>query len=108
MKKIINLDIRKERSQFAFAAVSSLLKALGGNAFDAELVGRWREIVGAYADDLEVASVGRAGKDGLRMLSLRVLVPAKITMLSYEAEAVRALVNKHYGKEVIGKVKVKR
>jgi len=107
--KEVNLDKRNERAQFAFAAVTSLIKAIGGNAFDAEMAANWERIVGPeYAKDLEVSGLSKPDKDGRRILSLRVLVPAKITVLAYEGEEIRRRVNKHYGREVVKKVSFKK
>ncbi|MDR0319554.1 MAG: DUF721 domain-containing protein [Rickettsiales bacterium] len=102
--KKIDFKKRSERPQFAFAAALGLLKKMGGNAFDSEIAADWPKIAGAdYAADLSVKSLSKSG-----VLTLRVLVPAKITVLSYEGNEIMRRVNAYYKRDVVKKVSFRK
>jgi hypothetical protein len=103
--KKTNLELRKFRPQFAGAAIGDLMKSLGGNALDSEITTRWREIVGdEYFMETYPKGLSTPDKTGARTIILRVRTPAKITMLKYETENIRKLINKYYNRELIKRV----
>jgi len=128
MNKAFDLRKRTARPHTLGGAFGILLRSFGRHASDADLAARWDEIIGPeFAGQIKLVSISKivgAGSarpntandkgGGLtpplekkRTLTVRAAVPAMTTLLNYRREDIRMRVNKYFGYDAIGSVRIK-
>ena len=113
MNKAPNLSTRTARPHTIGGAFSSFLRAFGRHASDADLAARWDEVIGPeFAGQVKLVSLSKikktAGENGGgRTLTVRATVSAMSTLLNYRRDDIRARVNKYFGYDAIGMVRIK-
>ncbi|MCL2339092.1 MAG: DUF721 domain-containing protein [Proteobacteria bacterium] len=135
MKSPPDLSRRKSRPQSFGAALTGMLRAIGGRASDSDLSEKWAEIVGTeiasaaklvglskgvgarrdapnnkivIPGEREARGKGTPLRNVGRTLTVRATNPAGALALSYRAEEIRTRVNKYFGYDAVGSVKVKK
>ena len=119
MNKTPNLSIRKSRPQTVGGAIGALLRMFGRHASDADLAASWDEILGPELSGMaKLVSISKLssrtsrsddpgpGQSG-RTITVRATVPAMKTVLNYRTDDIRTRVNKYFGYDAIGTVRIK-
>lgn len=103
-----NLAERILRPQSLGGAFGGLLKVFGARASDADLSARWDEIIGNDLARLGKLSGVRKTKDKKINISIKPIVPAMATELSYRKEEFRTRINKYFGYDAVEKIIIKK
>jgi hypothetical protein len=103
-----DLKKRFSRPQTAASAFGGLMKLFGVRASDADLLGRWDEIM-----DPGIASIARPvaitkTRDKKLSIAVRSANPAFALQLSYQKEEIIARANKYFGYDAVGKVTIRK
>lgn len=83
------------------------MKIFGARASDADLAQNWNHVVGAELAKLAKLSGTRKTKDKKFNITLKAMVPAMATELSYRTEEFRIKIDKYFGYDAVGKIQIK-
>jgi len=95
---------RISRPQSLGGAFGGLLKVFGARASDADLSARWDEIMGDDLSRIGKISGVKKTKNKKINISIKPVVPAMATELSYRIEEFRLKINKYFGYEAVEKI----
>lgn len=103
-----NLSGRISRPQSLGGAFGGLLKIFGARTSDADLAARWDEIIGDDLSRLGKLAGVKKTKDKKINISIKPVVPAMGTELSYRVDEFRIKINKYFSYDAVEKITIKK
>ena len=84
------------------------MEMFGGRASDADLVNNWAKIVGAEISTISNVVAVKLSRDKKFNIVLRPISPAFALELSYKVDEIKNKIDKHYGREAVGKITIRK
>ena len=99
---------RSSRPQTIGGALGGLIKIFGVRASDADLAGRWDEIMGRDVASVAKLVAIKKNRDNTFNVVIRPVVPAYALQLSYRSDEIVQKINKYFGYNAVSKISFRK
>lgn len=106
--KTTKIEVRKSRPQTLAASFGGLMDSFGVRASDANLLEKWRDVVGNEIANISNVVAIKTTRDNKFNIVLRPISPAFALELSYKVDECVQKINKYYGRIAVSKITIRK
>ena len=99
---------RSSRPHKIGGVLGGLIKIFGVRASDADLAGRWDEIMGRDVASVAKLVAIKKNRDNTFNVVIRPVVPAYALQLSYRSDEIVQKINKYFGYNAVSKISFRK